>query len=175
VSLASDDNGYVYALRRDGVVVQNRPRTTTWGSKGDAGDGNAWVAICAFNSSGQIYAMSANRTIVRCDIGTSTTWSDWASRGSDYSWVAIAVNDTHVLALRNDGRIDRATIKATPTWSTAFGDVGTDTAWTDLSLPIPEVTSVVLQAVITIALIFAIRRRFTGKDQDMNGREEEGS
>ena len=62
--------------------------------------------------------------------------------------------------MRNDGRVDRATIQATPTWTVSFGDAGTDTGWAGFAVPIPEVTSMMLQTLLTVGLVFLIRKRY---------------
>jgi hypothetical protein len=163
VAIAADDNGDLYALRSDGAVVRATTASTTWNSKGDAGPGLAWVDLSASDGNDNVYALRADRAISRSSTGASSTWSSWATADGDDSWVSVATDGNYVWALRNDGRVDRATIGATPTWSTSYGDAGTDTGWEDIAVPIPEVSSLMLQALLTIILIQWVRRRVANK------------
>jgi len=160
-SMTADDNGYLYALRSDGVTAYATTASSTWTSKGDVGDGNAWVDMAALDGSGHVYAMRSDRAISRATAGTSTTWSTWSSADTEFSWVSVASSGTHLLALRADGRVDMATLTATPTWTNSLADVGEGTGWEDLSIPIPEVTSLMAQVMLTLMVIFGMRRRLS--------------
>jgi hypothetical protein len=173
VALTADDADNLYALRADGRTTLATTSSSSWSSKGDAGAGDCWVDIAALDGAGHVYAMRNDRTIARSKTGTSTTWTAWSSADTEYSWVSIASNGTHVLALRNDGRVDLATVSSTPTWTNDLGDVGPGTGWEDLSVPIPEMTSLVAQAVLTIVVVFTLRRwhsRPKEETEEENGR-----
>ena len=161
MAIAADDDGNLYAMRSDGTVTRASTSSATWSPKGDAGSGNAWVDLAATDGDDHVYALRADRAISRSSAGASSSWASWANAGGDDSWVSVATDGTYVWALRNDGRVDRATVAATPSWSTAHGDAGTDSGWEDIAVPIPEFQSLMLQALITIVLIQAVRPRVT--------------
>jgi hypothetical protein len=160
-SIAVDFDGYVYAMRNDGGVAYSTDGTT-WYSKGDAGTGIDWVDITAFESGSSyyVYAMKNDRSIARCPQGTSTSWSNWATAGTDTSWVSVATDGTNVLTLRNDGRVDRAIIGVTPDWTggTPFGDVGSDTSFVGIVIPISEYFTILIPVLLVMLIRFVVRR-----------------
>ena len=105
--------------------------------------------------------MSNERAVSRSSSGTSTSWSSWASTvsGSD-SWVGLGITSTYLFALRADGRVDRATIGDSPSWSEEHGDAGADNAFVAFGTDIPEFATLLLPIASVILIVgWNYRRR----------------
>jgi hypothetical protein len=169
LSLTATD-GYVYAMRNDGVVRYATTSSGVWGSKGDVGSGLGWVALASYNDEMHVYAMSNERAVYRSSSGTSTSWSSWAAAASaPNSWVGLGITSTYLFALRADGRVDRATIGDSPSWSEEHGDAGTDSVFVALATAIPEFTTLLLPIASVIFIMswnYRRRRACTLEDND---------
>ncbi|MCI0497085.1 MAG: hypothetical protein L0Z54_02170, partial [Thermoplasmata archaeon] len=130
----------------------------SWDTKGDCGSGTAWTSIGALAGVPHVYAMRNDRYVARSLAGSSNAWSAWAPAGDDTCWVSIAVSPNYVFALRADGRVDRATQDATPTWSEAYGDVGDDGA-AGLDTVVSELIFILLPVIVLVVVTRAARRK----------------
>ena len=84
----------------------------------------------------------------------------WSRDGTEY-----------VFALRADGRVDRATQDATPTWSEAYGEVGDDGA-AGLDTVVGELAFMLLPVLVLAAVPMAARRGREGP-KSKSGRGDE--
>ena len=164
LSLAATSD-YVYAMANDGTVRYATSSSGVWGSKGDVGSGLGWVALASYNDDMHLYAMSNERAVYRSSSGTSTSWSSWASADSgSASWVGLGITSTYLFALRADGRVDRATIGDSPSWTEELGDAGSDNAFVAFGTVIPEFATLLLPIASVILIVgWNRRRRLSGR------------
>ena len=165
LSLAATSD-YVYAMVNDGTVRYATSSSGVWGSKGDVGSGLGWVALASYNDDMHLYAMSNERAVYRSSSGTSTSWSSWASADSgSASWVGLGITSTYLFALRADGRVDRATIGDSPSWTEELGDAGSDNAFVAFGTAIPEFATLLLPIASVILIVGwnNRRRRLSGR------------
>jgi len=103
--------------------------------------------------------MRNDRSIERSLTGTSSTWStNWAGDpDEDTSWTGLSSDGDYLYALRVDGRIDRATIGSSPSWSASHGDVGSGISFDKIDNPIPEFMTLMVPILCSLALL--IRKR----------------
>jgi hypothetical protein len=161
LGLAADQGGWLYALRRDGQVSYADSTTSTWASKGDVGTDHAWLSIAARSALGHVYVMNADRTVMRSPRGNNPAWTLWsaAPSGGDISWMGIAVDDSYVYALRNDGRVDRAAVAEVASWTGAVGDAGPDTAFVGIATPAAAEALGLAVAAAGVSLVLILSRR----------------
>jgi hypothetical protein len=66
-----------------------------------------------------------------------------------------------VYTLRNDGRIDRTSRGATPSWNSPLSDVGTDISFVDMAIVIAEYELAIIPILLVIVIIDYLHRKST--------------
>jgi len=82
-----------------------------------------------------------------------------------------------MFVIRSDGRVDRASIGSSPTWSEEHGDAGDDNAFEAITSSIPEFSTILLPIASVFAIVmYNYRRRISGSVlediQEENGGDE---
>jgi len=68
------------------------------------------------------------------------------------------MNDDYLYVIRNDGRVDRATISGEPTWTESHSDAGSDFSFLGIAVEVPEF-SFSIYLVLGLLFVFMKRRK----------------